>query len=117
MAGQTIGDRIVEKLDNSFGMTRAELAQSLGLTREGIRKAVASLLDRNIIHRETDESGIETFTVIRCVPAEPSMVPCTIGTYEEGFAMGYAAAQKASYAEAFHEGKMSVLNKLRSLLI
>lgn len=126
----TIAEQIRQKLTNSYGMTRAELAMSLHLTRDGIRKALNKLVADGEVHREQGDDGVEVFSlqkeeempsdVAELKPMEEvgnAMVAASVPTYEEGFAMGFAAAQKLNYSDAFHAGKLHVVNKLKSMLI
>lgn len=65
MEKKTIAEQIIDKLTNSFGMTRAELAQSLGRQRDDIRKALNGLIKTGVVHRDTDNNGIEFLTIVK----------------------------------------------------
>lgn len=126
MKEPTIADRIVTKLDNSFGMTRAELAQSLGLTRDGIRKALNMLVEKKKVQRDMGEDGIEYFSIEKEMESDfeelkpmeaVGQAMMEVFSYDKGFVDGFRAAKKLNELEAFTAGKMHVINKLKEILL
>lgn len=59
----TIADQIIDKLTKSYGMSRAQLALSLGKQREEIRKPLNKLIEQGKVIRTTDNNGIEHLTI------------------------------------------------------
>lgn len=55
-------DDIKNLLDNSYELSRAEIAKKLGVTREQVRKPLTKLLETKEIERRT-EDGVEWFTI------------------------------------------------------
>lgn len=60
----TIAEQIISRLEDSFEITRAELANSLGLKRENIRKALVRLLESGVVHRRIDDDGVEWLSLV-----------------------------------------------------
>lgn len=58
----SIKDDIKNLLDNSYELSRAEIAKKLGIDREQVRKPLTKLLEAKEIERRT-EDGVEWFTI------------------------------------------------------
>jgi DNA-binding MarR family transcriptional regulator len=57
----TIKEDIKYMLDNSFELSRGEIINKLGVTREQARKPITKLLEAKEIERRIDSNGIEWF--------------------------------------------------------
>lgn len=58
----SIKDDIKNLLDNSYELSRAEIAKKLGIDREQVRKPLTKLLETKEIERRV-EDGVEWFTI------------------------------------------------------
>ena len=135
----TIAEQIIDKLTKSFGMTRAELAQSLGRQRDDIRKALNGLIKSGVVHRDTDNNGIEFLTIVKEdedsgfenekqilgaeAVAQEVRLEDTLPTamtsgmsYDLGFAQGFKEGEAKAQREAYTAGRKSVFDQIRNML-
>lgn len=145
--GAPITNRIFELLNTrALPLTRTEIATSMGVKREDIRKTLKRLLDTKYLVSEFDSNGIEYITTNPNKPkqstakgAKPAKekpkakvapkpiteedamkaVAAENGINEEylrGYNRGYYDAMQISQKEAFIEGKRSVARKIAAIL-
>lgn len=82
----SIKEDIKYMLDNSFELSRGEIINKLGVTREQARKPITKLLEAKEIERRIDSNGIEWFTSATeepCVEEEPQRVEPSQGSQVE----------------------------------
>ena len=134
--------RILLTLDRSFGLTRAELANRLGESRDTIRKTLHAMLKDERIARVIGDDGVEIYNItetgkvalakemIRASLEEPmpkvwkeetSVIKSAWETLvaeaeQRGFAKGYAEGTKTIQRAAYEEGRQAVVRKLTELL-
>lgn len=65
----SIKDDIKNLLDNSYELSRAEIAKKLGIDREQVRKPLTKLLETKEIERRV-EDGVEWFTTTKAAQIE-----------------------------------------------
>lgn len=138
--------RILQTLDRSFGLTRAELANRLGESRDTIRKTLHVMLKDERIARVIGDDGVEVYNItktgqvalaketVRASLDEPmpkvwkeetSVIKNSHGAWEtlvaeaeqRGFAKGYAEGTKTIQRAAYEDGRQAVVRKLAELLI
>ncbi len=125
------------------GVSKAELAMSLKLSNDQVRKPLYEFIKKGMLRTVTDSMGITRY-VINDKPQEvtptpppappPPAPPAPISDvdiamaeatdeigklqddYMRGYNRGYWEAMKHSHNEAFTEGKRSVVRKLARLL-
>lgn len=82
-----IKDDIKNLLDNSYELSRAEIANKLGATREQVRKPLTKLLEAKEIERRV-EDGVEWFTSAteehRVEQSQGSQVESAVNEVDEG---------------------------------
>lgn len=132
-----IYDRVKKAAD---GISKAELAISLKLSNDQVRKPLYEFIKKGILRTATDTMGVTRYLIndtkqepIQPAPPPPArpapisdvdiaMAEATdeIGKlqddYMRGYNRGYWEAMKHSHNEAFTEGKRSVVRKLARLL-
>jgi predicted transcriptional regulator len=134
--------RILQTLDRSFGLTRAELANRLGESRDTIRKTLHVMLKDERIARVIGDDGVEVYNItktgqvalakemIRASLEEPmpkvwkedtSVIKPAWETLvaeaeQRGFAQGYATGVQEAQRAAYELGKESVISKLVGVL-
>ena len=132
----TIAEQIISRLEDSFEITRAELANSLGLKRENIRKALVRLLESGAVHRRIDDDGVEwlsiaeeeqdeevdTILIIEEVTPEEEAeeeddtITTTPEEATEVFEVVWQAGFEEGYADAWDEIGRAVAVKIRAYL-
>ena len=121
----TLSQKILIALGTSHGLTRGQLVEKLGITRDMIRKPVAKLLFEGQITRTIADSGIETFRRGKATNGSGSRVvetsvinkPHVAEAAEHvGFAKGYATGVQEAQRSAYEAGKQSVIDKLVGVL-
>lgn len=107
-------------LDNSYELSRAEIASKLGVTREQARKPLTKLLEAKEIERRV-EDGVEWFTT--AVEEEQSVEPSLGSQVEEGlkeieeFSMErWNRGYKCGYEAAWEDVGMAIATYLRKTL-
>ena len=137
--------KILQTLDRSFGLTRAELANRLGESRDTIRKTLHAMLKDERIARVIGDDGVEVYNITETGKAaltkeiaqagleEPmpkvwkedtSVIKNSHTAWEtlvaeaeqRGFAKGYAEGTKAVQRAAYEDGRQAVVRKLAELL-
>ena len=123
----SIKDDIKNLLDNSYELSRAEIANKLYVNREQVRKPLTKLLEAKEIERRIDSNGIEWFTSATeepCVEEEPQRVETSLGSQvEEGlreieeFSMErWNRGYKRGYEQAWLDIGEALALKARELL-
>ena len=137
--------KILQTLDRSFGLTRAELANRLGESRDTIRKTLHYLLKDERIARVIGDDGVEVYNITETGKAaltkeiaqagleepmpkvwkeETSVIKNSHGAWEtlvaeaeqRGFAQGYATGVQEAQRAAYELGKEAVISKLVGVL-
>ena len=123
----SIKEDIKYMLDNSFELSRGEIINKLGVTREQARKPITKLLEAKEIERRIDSNGIEWFTSATeepCVEEEPQRVEPSLGSQvEEGlreieeFSMErWNRGYKSGYEAAWEDVGIAIAKDLRKTL-
>lgn len=121
-----IKEDIKNLLDNSYELSRAEIVNKLGATREQVRKPLTKLIEAKEIERRV-EDGVEWFTSATeepCVEEEPQRVEPSLGSQvEEGlreieeFSMErWNRGYKRGYEQAWLDIGEALALKARELL-
>lgn len=132
---ELIYDRVKRAAD---GVSKAELAMSLGLTNDQVRKPLYEFVKKGVLRTVMDSMGVPKYLLAieptkessHTPPPQPrplsdvdiAMAEATdeVGKihdeYMRGYNRGYWEAMKHSHNEAFTEGKRSVVKKLARLL-
>lgn len=125
--------RILDVLNKSFGLTRAELAIRLGESRDTIRKTLHAMLKDERIARVIGDDGVEIYNITdagkdrlaRELAGMTSVIKPPIETEHDwaveeaeqrGFAKGYATGVQEAQRAAYELGKSSVISKLTEIL-
>jgi DNA-binding MarR family transcriptional regulator len=134
--------RILQTLDRSFGLTRAELANRLGESRDSIRKTLHVMLKDERIARVIGDDGVEIYNITEAGKAaltkelarssleepmpkvwkentsviKPAWETLIVEAEQRGFAKGYTEGAKAMQRAAYEDGRQAVVNKLLGLL-
>lgn len=134
--------RILQTLDRSFGLTRAELANRLGESRDTIRKTLHVMLKDERIARVIGDDGVEIYNITEAGKAvltkelarasleepmpkvwkeetsviKPAWETLVAEAEQRGFAKGYAEGTKAIQKAAYEDGRRAVVRKLAELL-
>lgn len=134
---ELIYDRVKRAAD---GVSKAEIAMSLGLTNDQVRKPLYEFVKKGVLRTVVDSMGVPKY-VIAVGPVEESTPTPTPppqprplsdvdiamaeavdaagkldDEYMRGYNRGYWEAMKHSHNEAFTEGKRSVVKKLARML-
>lgn len=117
----SIKDDIKTLLDNSYELSRAEIAKKLGIDREQVRKPLTKLLETKEIERRV-EDGVEWFAVTQT--KEEQSVEGSLGRQvEEGlreiedFSMErWNRGYKAGYEAAWDDIGEAIVKALRKVL-
>ena len=123
----TIKEDIKYMLDNSFELSRGEIINKLGVTREQARKPITKLLEAKEIERRIDSNGIEWFTSATEEPCvEPSLgnqVEEAVNEVDEGlreieeFSMErWNRGYKSGYEAAWEDVGIAIAKYLRKTL-
>jgi len=115
----SIKEDIKNLLDNSYELSRAEIVNKLGATREQVRKPLTKLLEAKEIERRV-EDGVEWFTTI----VEEHRVETSLGSQvEEGlreieeFSMErWNRGYKSGYEAAWEDVGIAIAKYLRKTL-
>lgn len=131
---ELIYDRVKKAAD---GISKAELAMSLGLTNDQVRKPLYEFVKRGVLRTVMDSMGVPKYLIavepvgekIPKVVTPPPVSDIDIAMaeatdefgkihdeYMRGYNRGYWEAMKHSHNEAFTEGKRSVVKKIAKLL-
>lgn len=121
-----IKDDIKNLLDNSYELSRAEIAKKLGIDREQVRKPLTKLLEAKEIERRV-EDGVEWFTSAteehRVEPSRGSQVEDAVNEVDEGlkeieeFSMErWNRGYKSGYEAAWEDVGMAIAKYLRKTL-
>lgn len=132
---ELIYDRVKRAAD---GVSKAELAMSLGLTNDQVRKPLYEFVKKGVLRTVVDSMGVPKYLIAIEPPKESppppppqprplsdvdiAMAEATdeVGKihdeYMRGYNRGYWEAMKHSHNEAFTEGKRSVVKKLARIL-
>ena len=117
-------DDIKNLLDNSYELSRAEIAKKLGIDREQVRKPLTKLLETKEIERRV-EDGVEWFTTLGVTEDEAvQRVESSLGRQvEEGlkeiedFSMErWNRGYKCGYEAAWEDVGMAIAKYLRKTL-
>ena len=131
---ELIYDRVKKAAD---GISKAELAMSLGLTNDQVRKPLYEFVKKGVLRTVMDSMGVPKYLIavepveekIPKVVTPPPISDMDIAMaeatdefgkihdeYMRGYNRGYWEAMKHSHNEAFTEGKRSVVKKIAKLL-
>ena len=134
--------KILQTLDRSFGLTRAELANRLGESRDTIRKTLHVMLKDERIARVIGDDGVEIYNITETGKAvltkelartsleepmpkvwkedtsviKPAWETLVAEAEQRGFAQGYATGVQEAQRAAYELGKESVISKLVGVL-
>ena len=120
----SLKEDIKNLLDNSYELSRAEIASKLGVTREQARKPLTKLLEAKEIERRV-EDGVEWFTTLGVTEDEAvQRVETSLGSQvEEGlreieeFSMErWNRGYKAGYEAAWDDIGEALALKFREIL-
>jgi predicted ArsR family transcriptional regulator len=138
---ELIYDRVKRAAD---GVSKAEIAMSLGLTNDQVRKPLYEFVKKGVLRTVVDSMGVPKYLIAIEPPKESTPTPTPTPTpppqprplsdvdiamaeaadaagkihdeYMRGYNRGYWEAMKHSHNEAFTEGKRSVVKKLARML-
>ena len=120
-----IKEDIKYMLDNSYELSRAEIVNKLGVTREQARKPITKLLEAKEIERRVDVNGIEWFTSAteehRVEPSQASQVEEAVNEVDEGLIEEFSMelwnrGYKRGYEQAWLDIGEALALKARELL-
>ena len=138
MAGSGITHSIYDRINVAYdGITRTELIKSLGLKPDQVRCRTNDLVRDGRVEVRTDEYGVSRYypaTQKAKAPEQPVNKPTylvnntpTTSTKAwdtlvheaelRGFAKGYSAGLKENSRQAYEDGKVAVLDKLKAFLL
>lgn len=90
----SIKDDIKNLLDNSYELSRAEIAKKLGIDREQVRKPLTKLLEAKEIERRV-EDGVEWFTIAGTAQREKEWEEYQPSSFERGIEIQFERATQS----------------------
>lgn len=119
---QTIAERIVERLENSYEISQAELASSLGLSRDAVRKPVSKLVEQRKIERRIDAQGIAWLCVTGSQASYAEDAEYTedaeyeMGLHSSDYDRGFSQGYQQGVDFAWIKMGLAIAKKIRALL-